>query len=113
MNSPRRCLGRILPFALFCFIALGSQAVGQTFNGSAFSIPDSGVVQNNTVSVGATGTVTSVMVTLTFSSAARPDDLDFLLVAPNGTSNLEFLSDGGGTAAIANTTVTLSDSGAT
>src|SRR5205085_1232037 len=42
-----------------------------------------------------------------------PDDLDFLLVAPNGTSNLEFLSDGGGTTAIANTTITLSDSGAT
>jgi subtilisin-like proprotein convertase family protein len=100
--------------ALITFLALAPQIRSQTFSGGAFSIPDSGAVQNQTVSVSAvSGTITTVTVTLNFSSSVRPDDMEFLLVHPDGTSNLEFLSDGGGNSAIGATAITLSDSGAT
>jgi subtilisin-like proprotein convertase family protein len=100
--------------AFVAFLAIAPQVQSQTFAGGAFSIPDTAVVQNQTVAVsGVAGSITAVTVTLNFTSAARPDDTEFLLVAPDGTSNLEFLSDGGGNGAIGATAITLSDSGAT
>ena len=88
--------------------------VGAAAIGPDFVIPDSGVVGNSTINVaGIAGTITSVTVTLTTYTAFRPDDTEFLLVAPNGTSNLEFLSDAGGNSPVGPVTMTFSDSGAT
>jgi Ca2+-binding RTX toxin-like protein len=41
------------------------------------------------------GTITSITVTLTGLTHAFPDDLDFVLVAPDGSTNLVFMSDAG------------------
>jgi subtilisin-like proprotein convertase family protein len=84
-----------------------------TFSGGAFTIPDNTMQDRTVVVSGLTGTITVVTVTLNFTSSVRPDDLDFLLVHPDGSHNLEFLSDGGGTSAIGALTLTLSDAGAT
>jgi subtilisin-like proprotein convertase family protein len=111
---PAPWLRSLSSLAFITFVALAPQLRSQTFNGGAFSVPDSGVVQNQTVTAsGVAGSITAVTVTLNFTSSFRPDDMEFLLVAPDGTSNLEFLSDGGGNSAIGATAITLSDGGAT
>jgi hypothetical protein len=83
--------------------------------GSGGTIPDNGAVVNRPlVASGLAGTVTSVTVTLTGFSHTFGQDLDFLLVAPDGTHNLEFMSDAGGfNPGFSNITITLADSGAT
>jgi subtilisin-like proprotein convertase family protein len=55
--------------------------------------------------------VTNLRVTLTNLSHNFPDDLDFLLVGPDGR-NLEFWSDAGGTADLVNASFVISDSAA-
>ena len=80
------------------------------------TIADGGVAANYpaTIAVAIGGNnVTSITVTITGFSAPRPDDIDMLLVAPNG-EDFVFWSDVGGTGA---TTVAgaiiVSDAGAT
>jgi hypothetical protein len=55
--------------------------------------------------------VTGIRLVLTNLSHNFPDDLDFLLVGPDGR-NLEFWSDAGGPSDIVNGTFTISDAGA-
>ncbi len=57
-------------------------------------------------------TVTKVAVTLHNLSHTFPDDIDILLVGPNGTSNLIIMSDAGGDTDAAGVTLTLDDSAA-
>jgi hypothetical protein len=61
---------------------------------------------------GVVGTVTSVSVTINGLTHDSPDDLDMLLVAPNGSS-FHFWSDVGGTSPTEENTVTVADSGNT
>ena len=61
---------------------------------------------------GAAGTIASVSLKLNGINHPRPDDIDLLLVAPNG-AKLVVMSDSGGTLAAANVNLTLSDSAAT
>lgn len=60
---------------------------------------------------GLAGTIANVTVTLNNLSHAFPDDLDLLLVGPQG-QQLVLLSDAGGANAIANATLTLDDNAA-
>src|SRR5262249_25490717 len=76
-------------------------------------IADNATEQQSLVVSGLTGTITSVSVTLGDLSHGNSDNLDFLLVGPNGTANLEFWSDAGGAAALSPSTVFVADSGAT
>ncbi|HEY6804537.1 MAG TPA: hypothetical protein VI306_13250 [Pyrinomonadaceae bacterium] len=62
--------------------------------------------------LGLVGNVTSVSVTINSLSHTSPDDLDMLLVSPNGRS-FHFWSDVGGTSPTEGTTVTVSDTGNT
>jgi hypothetical protein len=66
---------------------------------------------SQTVAVSGVGVVNSVAVTFTGFTHATPVDLDFVLVAPDG-SNLVFLSDAGWYVAAANQTLTFADTGA-
>ncbi len=61
---------------------------------------------------GLTGVVTAITVTINNLSHNQPDDLDMLLIAPNGRS-FHFWSDVGGTNAATGVTITISNSGAT
>ena len=45
---------------------------------------------------GMSGTITGITVTLTNLNESAPQDLGFMLVAPNGTTNLVFMSNAGG-----------------
>ena len=82
-----------------------------TFQGSGFAIPD-GVSLRSLSIGGLPGTITDVKVIVTGLSHTDPDDLDFLLVGPNGTANLEFWSDAGGLTDLSGATITVADSGA-
>src|SRR5215208_187273 len=80
----------------------------------ATTISDSPTTMHSGLVVsGRLGTITSVSVTIMGLTHTFPDDLDFLLVGPNGIGNLEFWSDAGGGADLTNATVTVADSGAT
>jgi hypothetical protein len=94
-------------------ISHGGNVAAATFNGSGFTIPDSGTVATRTISVsGLSGGITNVSITLSFGPGPRLDDLDLLLVHPNGANNLEFMSDAGGNSNFTGT-ITLAHSGAT
>lgn len=60
---------------------------------------------------GLTGAVSKVTLTLNNLTEARPDDLDMLLVGPNGAKFVT-MSDVGGQNAVGNTTLTLDDTAA-
>ncbi|MBX3055053.1 MAG: M36 family metallopeptidase [Anaerolineae bacterium] len=80
----------------------------------AISIPSSGVATpypSNIVVSGAGNTVMDVDVQLTGLSHTWPDDIDILLVGPQG-QNLIILSDAGGSADIVNTEIIFDDSAA-
>jgi subtilisin-like proprotein convertase family protein len=62
--------------------------------------------------LGLTGVVTKVSVTLNGLTHSAPDDLDMLLVSPNGKA-FHFWSDVGGDNPVSDITVTVSDDGAT
>jgi hypothetical protein len=91
-------------------------------NGSAITIdavnpddpePAPAVPYSSDIEVfGVVGTVTSVSVTISGLTHDSPDDLDMLLVAPNGRT-FHFWSDVGGTSPTAETTVTIADTGNT
>lgn len=88
--------------------------VGNTFtNAGGISIPDSGIgtsvpYPSNIIVSGLGGTITKVTLTLTNASFPRTNDLNFLLVGPNGDSFV-FWSDAGGAVASTGITVTLDD----
>ena len=60
---------------------------------------------------GLSGTISSLTVTLTGLTHPRPDDIDILLVGPNG-GKMVIMSDVGGVNALNNVTLTLDDSAA-
>jgi hypothetical protein len=81
-------------------------------NSSGISIPDASATAQ-TLQVGSlTGTVTRLSVRIAGLSHPLQDQLDFLLVAPDGTHNLVFWSDAGGPNVVAGATVTVADAGA-
>lgn len=78
------------------------------------TVPVSAIPYPQTVSVsGLTGTVSKVTVTLNGLSHPSPDDLDFLLVSPDGKKVI-ILADAGGTSSTVPSpvTITLDDNGA-
>ena len=60
------------------------------------TIADAGVTSQTVHAYGMVGSITSAHITFEGLEHGRASDLDMLLVAPNGTSNLEFWSDAGG-----------------
>lgn len=96
---------------------------GNTFcNPGGITIPATGTGSDNPASPaapypsrifvsGLAGTIAAVTVTLNNLSHAFADDLDLLLVGPQG-QQLVLLSDAGGANAVANVTLTLDDSAA-
>src|SRR4051812_45268884 len=65
-----------------------------TFTSSTgITLADDATEQQSLVVSGVLGTITSVSVTITGLSHPFLTGLDFLLVGPNGTANLEFWSD--------------------
>jgi subtilisin-like proprotein convertase family protein len=78
-----------------------------------FTIPDPGLVTETLVVSGVSSPITTMSLTITGFTSPRPDDLDLLLIAPDGVHNLEFMSDAGTTTATGPITFTLSDTGAT
>jgi subtilisin-like proprotein convertase family protein len=84
-----------------------TNSTGVTFLGPVFTTS-----QTVTVS-GLSGPLATISVTFTGLSHNVPDDLDFLLVAPDGVTNLLFWSDAFGAGTMNNVTITVADSGAT
>jgi subtilisin-like proprotein convertase family protein len=81
-------------------------------NAGAINLPDSGAASLYPSSVnvaGLSGLVVGVTVVLNNFSHAAPDDVDLLLVAPNGRS-VVVMSDVGGATAVNNLTLVLEDS---
>jgi len=101
---------------LICFTLSDIASAQTTFSNSAsIAIPNSGSAtpypSNITVS-GLPTSVTKVTVSLNNYSHTFPDDVDMMLVAPNGT-RMVIASDVCGNAPIANLNITLDDAGAT
>ena len=84
-------------------------------NQTPINIPDSGVgsLYPSTINVtGLTGSVTNVRVFLNNLTHTAPDDIDVLLVAPNGRSVI-LMSDVGGNLAVNDVSLILDDAAAT
>ena len=80
----------------------------------AIGIPDTGAAtpySSDRSVVGLPGTVTKATVTLTNFSHTAPDDVDLMLVAPNGR-RVTLLSDVGGITEVGNLNITLDDAAA-
>lgn len=83
-------------------------------NSTAITIPTLGngsVYPSNITVLGLEGNIGALKVTLNNLSHTYPDDLDVLLVAPNGTSFI-VMSDAGASFDLTNATVTLDDAAA-
>lgn len=81
----------------------------------AIGIPDVGMAQpyaSEKRIAGVSGTITSATVTLSNFSHTSPDDVDVMLVAPNGRS-VVLMSDVGGNTEVGGITLTLDDAAAT
>lgn len=92
---------------------IGPTTVNLT-NAAGLTFLDNATVSQSLNVSGLAGTITRISVTISGLTHAFPDDLDFLLVAPNGTNNLVFWSDvGGGNPGVSNLTVAVADAGAT
>ena len=81
-------------------------------NSSGISIPDFSTPSQTLSVSGLAGQITHVSVIISGLTHSRPDDLDFLLVGPDGTRNLLFWSDAGGSGSILNVDITVADAGA-
>ncbi|MEO4000396.1 calcium-binding protein [Mesorhizobium sp. CAU 1732] len=68
-----------------------------------------GPAVSQTITSSVTGTVTDVSVSLNGLSHTFGDDLDMLLVGPNGTNNLMFMSDVGGSTDFVGDVLTITD----
>ena len=73
------------------------------------TIPSTGVVSQSLLVFGTSGTITNVSIALNSLTHTFPDDLDLLLVQPNGVRNLLFMSDAGSGSDINNVALTFSD----
>ena len=82
-------------------------------NSTGLTIADNTTVSQTLVVSGLSGPITDIQVILNDLTHTFPGDLDFLLVAPDGTSNLVFLSDMGGNNDLLDDDFTFSDSAAT
>lgn len=104
-----------LLFLIFSAFSVAVLAQGTFTNATSISIPNSGSAtpypSNITVS-GLATTTTKVTVALNNYSHTFPDDVDFMLVAPNGT-RMVISSDVCGNTPIANLNVVLDDAAAT
>ncbi|WP_169090849.1 proprotein convertase P-domain-containing protein [Paenibacillus sp. PL91] len=101
------------PFQRVCNSTVSSTAVFS--NPETITIPGAGESNPypSTIGVtGMTGAIAKVTVTLFNLSHAFPDDIDILLVHPNGTTNTILMSDAGGSSNITNVTLTFDDSAA-
>jgi subtilisin-like proprotein convertase family protein len=114
MRDPMRCMLRTLSVA-FVFALCGAPVSAAVFSNNApIAISDAATVGEAdpypaifTVS-GLTGMITDVDVELLGLTHTFPDDLDILLVSPNGTS-LSIFSDAGGSADVVGVDVVLDD----
>lgn len=100
-------------FLVAAFAVLFSAAAVQAQN--PITINQVGIANPypSTITVsGRTGVVTKVTVTLTNFSHSYPDDVDIMLVAPNGASAI-IISDVGGSDAASGVNLTLDDAAAT
>jgi subtilisin-like proprotein convertase family protein len=95
-------------------LALVLLLIGQRPQAAAVSLTTTTVKLTVDVS-GLSGTITGVSVTLTNLSTAWVDDLDILLIHPNGSNNLVFWSDStsGAVDNLSNATFTIADSAST
>lgn len=80
-------------------------------NFSGLTFADNGTVSQALQFYGYSGGVQSLSLSLGGLSHTYSDDLDMLLVAPNGTSNLLFWSDAGGSGDLNSDDYTFSDAG--
>src|SRR5262245_9663606 len=80
-------------------------------NSSGISIPDASSTSQTLQIGGLTGAVTRLSVTIAGLTHLLQDQLDFLLVVPDGTHNLLFWSDVGGPNVVAGASVTVADAG--
>ena len=78
-------------------------------NNSGLTIADASVVFQQVYTYGQVGNVTDVSISLNDLTHTFPDDLDMLLIGPNGASNLLFMSDAGAGDDIGNVDLTFSD----
>ena len=101
---------------LFCFALFGSASAQTTFtNAASISIPNSGQATPYPSSINVSGmptSITKVTVSLNNYSHTFPDDVDMMLVAPNGT-RMVISSDVCGNSPIANLNIVLDDAAAT
>jgi hypothetical protein len=81
-------------------------------NSTGITFVDNTTVTQTVAVSGFTGAVTRISVALTGLTHTFPDDLDFLLVGPDGARNLVFFSDAGSTHDIADANFTIADTGA-
>lgn len=115
--SARFFVFQLLIAAFLLFASANSASAQITFsNAATITINDSSAPptpatpypSNIVVSGFASGTVTNVSVTLKGFYHTFPDDVDILLVAPNGTNFVLFSDVGGGTS-VSNLNITLDD----
>lgn len=78
-------------------------------NTTTVSIPSPGATSSSITVSSPSSIVTGVTLTLNGLSHFFPDDVDLLLVGPDGTHNLKFLSDAGGSAHVGNAMLTFDD----
>lgn len=88
--------------------------------GGAIAIPATGTTTGpaspypSTISLSGLGTsITDLNIVLNGLSHTYPDDIDMMLVAPNGTTNAVFMSDVGGSTSAVNVNLTIDDEAAT
>lgn len=95
-------------FIVFTFIVFATN-----WKAAAFIVPDDETMPvSSAITISGFGTVTSLAVKLNIISMPKPNNIDLLLIAPDGTSNLVFMSDAGGDESNQfSGTIILSDSG--
>ncbi|MCB1491059.1 MAG: proprotein convertase P-domain-containing protein, partial [Rhodobiaceae bacterium] len=80
-----------------------------SFTSAPLSFVDNGVAAQALPIYGTSGTITNLSISLLGLTHTFPDDLDILLVAPNGKRNILFMSDAGGDPNIGSVDLTFSD----
>ena len=81
-------------------------------NSTGITFVDNTTVTQTVAVSGFTSAITRISVSFTGLTHTFPDDLDFLLVGPDGTHNLLLWSDVGSTHDITGAAFTIADSGA-
>ena len=81
------------------------------YNTGSIQLPDFVLTSQSLHVYGTSGTITNVVIALDTLTHGYPDDLDMLLVAPNGKRNILFMSDAGGTWDLNSVDLVFSDAG--